>query len=267
MLPEETIRARWIANPCCGYSNRGINPYKILTPIESISRNLFIRDNLIPTFCFHWNPCMNLFVSRKLFSFLKKRERRGRRRKKVVPRYDHANLPCWSLPNLRIIHIEIREEIFSISLWWKHRTIHQFVNRLQTPWFGISSIKTCRNRFSDILSRSFAPFEAGHTSLIIRNNYTARVENVGARGEGESRGLRSGRVCNCASRGCSCREMQFGGRTSAGARTREVKRVWKRRVTLLARNYAACCPLVLCRLMFWKRAPVVFLPHPRKWLW
>lgn len=132
MLPEETIRARWIANPCCGYSNRGINPYKILTPIESISRNLFIRDNLIPTFCFHWNPCMNLFVSRKLFSFLKKRERRGRRRKKVVPRYDHANLPCWSLPNLRIIHIEIREEIFSISLWWKHRTTHQFVNRLQT---------------------------------------------------------------------------------------------------------------------------------------
>lgn len=65
-----------------------------------------------------------------------------------------------------------------------------------------------------ILSRCSTLFEAGRTSLIIRNNYTTRVGNVGASGESESR-IAVGRVfsCNCASRGCSCREMQFRGRT------------------------------------------------------
>lgn len=43
-----------------------------------------------------------------------------------------------------------------------------------------------------ILSRCSTPFEAGRTSLIIRNNYTTRVENVGASGgRGRARESRS----------------------------------------------------------------------------
>lgn len=182
---------------------RLLEPWNKSLQNPSISRiNLFIRDNLIPTFCFYWNPCTNLFVKfdsyRKnffLFWIKKRNQRRRRRRKKVVPRYDHANLPCWSLRNLRIIHIEIREEIFPVffSLWWKHRTTQQFVDRLQTPWFGIVD-----KNLESFLRHSFTLFRTlwgrPHEHLIIRNNYTARVENVGARGEGESRGLRSGRL-------------------------------------------------------------------------
>lgn len=45
---------------------------------------------------------------------------------------------------------------------------------------------------SRILSRCSTPFEAGRTSLIIRNNYTTRVENVGASGgRGRARESRS----------------------------------------------------------------------------